>query len=79
MAEIRIEQKRRSLGWLWALLILLVLAAVAWYLYSQRGMRVSGVGSQSAAPALVRPAALSAMPGLAFARSRHARRRPITA
>lgn len=31
MAEIRIEQKRRSLGWLWLLLALLVVAALAWY------------------------------------------------
>ena len=31
MAEIRIEQKRRSLRWLWLLLALLLVAALAWY------------------------------------------------
>ncbi len=31
MAEIRIEQKRRSLAWLWLLLALLIVAALAWY------------------------------------------------
>jgi hypothetical protein len=36
MAEIRIERARkRGLGWLWGLLLILVLAAVAWYLWSQ--------------------------------------------
>ena len=32
MAEIRVEPKRRSLAWLWALLALAIVAAVAWYL-----------------------------------------------
>ena len=31
MAEIRVEPKRRSLTWLWVLLALLVLAALAWW------------------------------------------------
>ena len=31
MAEIRIERKRRGLGWLWLLLALLVVAVLAWY------------------------------------------------
>ena len=35
MAEIRVERTpKRGLGWLWALLLVLVLAAVAWYLWS---------------------------------------------
>ena len=32
MAEIRVEPKRRSLAWLWILLALALVAAVAWYL-----------------------------------------------
>ena len=32
MAEIRVEPKRRSLAWLWILLALAAIAAVAWYL-----------------------------------------------
>jgi hypothetical protein len=31
MAEIRIEPKRRGLGWLWLLLALIIVAALAWY------------------------------------------------
>ena len=31
MAEIRIERKRRNLGWLWLLLALIIVAALAWY------------------------------------------------
>jgi hypothetical protein len=31
MAEIRIERKLRGLGWLWLLLALLIVAALAWY------------------------------------------------
>jgi multidrug efflux pump subunit AcrA (membrane-fusion protein) len=31
MAEIRVEERRRSLGWLWALLALLVIGALAYY------------------------------------------------
>jgi hypothetical protein len=31
MAEIRVEPKRRSLAWLWVLLLLIVAAGVAWY------------------------------------------------
>jgi multidrug resistance efflux pump len=31
MAEIRIERKRRGLGWLWLLLALLIVAGLAWY------------------------------------------------
>jgi hypothetical protein len=35
MAEIRVERTpKRGLGWLWALLIVLLLAAIAWYLWS---------------------------------------------
>jgi hypothetical protein len=38
MAEIRIERKRRGLGWLWLFLALVVVAVLAWYfLYPGRG------------------------------------------
>ena len=33
MAEIRVEPKKRSLAWLWVLLLLAVIAAVVWYFY----------------------------------------------
>lgn len=35
MAEIRVQQvKRRGLGWLWLLVVLVLLAVVAWYFLS---------------------------------------------
>ncbi len=36
MAEIRIEQKRRSMAWLWILILLVIVAAVAWYVTRNR-------------------------------------------
>lgn len=36
MAEIRVEKEKRSLGWLWALLALLLLALLAWWFLTQR-------------------------------------------
>jgi hypothetical protein len=44
MAEIRVERaQKRGLGWLWALLLVLLLAAVAWYLWANGyfGVRTS--------------------------------------
>lgn len=40
MAEIRVQPKRRSLVWLWLLLVVAVIAAVVWYLYSQGMIQV---------------------------------------
>jgi len=36
MAEIKVEPKRGGLGWLWAVIILAILAAVLWYVYNNR-------------------------------------------
>ena len=35
MAEIRVEKEKRGLGWLWALLALLLLALAAWWFLTQ--------------------------------------------
>ncbi len=53
MAEIRVEPKRRSLAWLWVLLALALVAAVAWYL-SNDGVNqvdVQTAPTSSSAPA----------------------------
>ena len=56
MAEIRVEQKRRGLGWLWLLLALVIIAAVVWWFWSQNGGRVdTGTGTGAVIDA-VRPA-----------------------
>lgn len=31
MAEIKVEPKRGGLGWLWAIIVLALIAAAAWY------------------------------------------------
>ena len=51
MAEIRVEQKRRSLAWLWILLVLALIAAGVWYFYFNTGAVRTDTGS------LTRPAA----------------------
>jgi predicted anti-sigma-YlaC factor YlaD len=60
VAEIRIEPKRRSLAWLWILLVLAVVALVAWYLVSQGAVRVQDTTTTPTgalpAPALSAPA-----------------------
>jgi hypothetical protein len=45
MAEIKVEPKRGGLGWLWAIIILVLVAAVLWYVFNGR-----------TAPATVTPA-----------------------
>ncbi len=55
MAEIRVEPKRGGgLGWLWALIIVLVLAALAWYFFAyRRDTAAVGWTEGREAPALV--------------------------
>jgi hypothetical protein len=63
VAEIRVEPKRRSLAWLWILLVLAVIAAVAYYLVRQGAVRVESTGQRSApagAVAAAPPAPLAA-------------------
>jgi hypothetical protein len=33
MAEIKVEPKRGGLGWLWAIVLLIVLGAAVWYFF----------------------------------------------
>jgi hypothetical protein len=63
MAEIRVEPRRGGrLGWVWALVVVVVLAALAWYfLYYRQDPVADGLGrlEERAAPAAV---ALTAAP-----------------
>lgn len=34
MAEIKVEPKRGGLGWLWAIIILAIIAAALWYFFN---------------------------------------------
>ena len=47
MAQIRIEEKRRSMTWLWALIALALVALVAWFLLANGR---TTVGSEGATP-----------------------------
>jgi len=48
MAEIRVEEKRRSLAWLWLLLALAVVGLVVWYLNNDGVNQVETVPASSA-------------------------------
>lgn len=69
MAEIRIEQKKGSLAWLWILLLLLIIAAAVWYMTNSRTVAgtpaaptTDSVQAPSAAPAPSRVDSVS-LPG----------------
>jgi hypothetical protein len=58
MAEIKVEPKRGGLGWLWAIILLVLLAVAAWYFLNNRravpanttpadSVRTSMIGSQA--------------------------------
>ena len=55
MAEIRIEQKRRGLGWLWLLLALIVVVVLAWYFMYPGRSSAPATTAQPATGALTRP------------------------
>ena len=38
MAEIRVEEKRRGLGWLWAIIVLALIGAAVWYFMNSRAV-----------------------------------------
>ena len=55
MAEIRIEQKRRGLGWLWLVLALIIVLVLGWYfMYPGRGS-APATTAQPATGALTHP------------------------
>jgi hypothetical protein len=64
LAEIRIEKKRRGLGWLWLFLALVIVAVLAWYfLYP---------GRAATAPAAAPPTTGSLEPTLERRHGMHA-------
>ena len=53
MAEIKVEPKRSGLGWLWAILLLVVVGVVAWYFMTQRAAPATTVPADSTRTSLL--------------------------
>ena len=47
MAEIKVEPKRSGLGWLWAIIVLVLVGVVAWYFMTQRAAPATTVPADS--------------------------------
>ena len=65
MAEIRVEQKKGGLGWLWTVIALIVAAALIWYLVSRNNASTTDVTTPAdsartsmAVPSLAPPATI---------------------
>jgi ABC-type polysaccharide/polyol phosphate export permease len=70
MAQIRIEQKRSSLGWLWVIIALIIIGVIIWYLLgrSTAATESRNASSPSATPSSqVVPAQGALSTGLAAA------------
>ena len=60
MAEIKVEPKRGGLGWLWAIIILALIAAAAWYfMNNSRAVPAPATPADSTRTSLVVPGALA--------------------
>lgn len=53
MAEIKVEPKRSGLGWLWAIILLVVVGVVAWYLLTQRTAPATTVPADSTRTSMI--------------------------
>jgi hypothetical protein len=53
MAEIKVEPKRSGLGWLWAIIVLVLVGVVAWYLMTQRAAPATTVPADSTRTSLL--------------------------
>jgi hypothetical protein len=47
MAEIKVEPKRGGLGWLWAIILLVVAGVLVWYFMTQRAAPTTTVPADS--------------------------------
>jgi hypothetical protein len=56
MAEIRVEPKRSGLGWLWAIIILALIAAGVWYYMTASRAAPAAAPADSTRTSLVIPA-----------------------
>jgi hypothetical protein len=47
MAEIKVEAKRSGLGWLWTIIVLVLVGVAAWYFLTQRAAPATTVPADS--------------------------------
>jgi hypothetical protein len=45
MAQIQVEKKRGTPGWVWAVLVLVIIAAVVWYLATNGYINIPGIST----------------------------------
>lgn len=61
MAEIKVEQRRGGLGWLWAIIILALIAAGVWYYMNNTRAVPATTPADSTRTSMSAPSAASAM------------------
>jgi UPF0716 family protein affecting phage T7 exclusion len=55
MAEIKVEPKRGGMGWLWAIILIVLLAVAAWYLLADRGAPATTSPADSVRTSMMQP------------------------
>jgi hypothetical protein len=63
MAEIKVEPKRGGLGWLWAIIVIALLAVAAWYFLTQTGTPATTTPADSVRTSMMESPMISAMGG----------------
>lgn len=60
MAEIKVEPKRGGLGWLWAIIVIGLLAVAAWYFFTSTGTAPATPAPDSARTSMIQFPTVSA-------------------
>ena len=60
MAEIKVEEKRSGLGWLWTIIVLAIVGVVVWYFMTQRAVPATTAPADSTRTSMVESPTLHA-------------------
>ena len=63
MAEIRVEPKRGGLGWLWAIILIALLAVAAWYFLRTTGAPAATTPADSVRTSMMESPVISVSEG----------------
>jgi hypothetical protein len=63
MAEIKVEPKRGGLGWLWAIILIALLALAAWYFFAYTGSSTATPAADSVRTSMIDRPAISLVEG----------------